>query len=72
MTPKRSNRLGSSPTTAGPGTFGGITTILDGCDLLIGGAFAIKRMIDSLALKQLVNVRFGSKADIPIGEQHVR
>ena len=29
--------------------FGGITTILDDGDLLIGGAFAIKRMIDGLA-----------------------
>ena len=29
--------------------FGGITTILDDGDLLIGGAFAIKRMIDAPA-----------------------
>ena len=33
--------------------FGGITTILDDGDLLIGRAFAIKRMTDSLAPPQL-------------------
>ena len=33
--------------------FGGITTILDDGDLLIGGAFAIKRMIDGLAPTEL-------------------
>jgi hypothetical protein len=48
--PAKPNRRGQFPDDSRAwNTFGGITTILDDGDLLIGGAFVIKRMIDAPA-----------------------